>query len=201
MRLRLVFARFPISALAGVHSLCLDCRVQLAPSSLPAAVWPELPAGSGATCPLLRCLALAGPSSAQNHRRPFHSIPLPFICLAPGRGNPQKKFEISDTSRQHINLRILPAHCQTCVVSSHRRHVCRTASEPEGRVEGTPSRVSGPPTGGLLLTVVDRGGVRRCGSTSAPARGSRMSSSPTWARWAPSRCTLASPILGAAVSG
>ena len=43
-------------------------------------------------------------------------------------------------------------HCQTCVVPSHRRHVCRTASEPEGRVEGTPSRESGPPTGGLLLT-------------------------------------------------
>ena len=147
-RLRLVFARLLISALAGVHSMTARCS-----SHQPAAVWPELPAGSGANPPA----PLPGPGwplLRPKTTRPFHSIPLPFICLAPGRGNPQKKFEISDSSRPtHPTSAFSPStHCQTCVVPSHRRHVCRTASEPEGRVEGTPSRESGPPTGGLMLT-------------------------------------------------
>lgn len=85
-------------------------------------------------------------------------------------------------------------HCPACLLPSHFRHVCRTASQPQGRVTGTPDHAADSPTG-MLTPCVDRGGVRPSRSTSAPARGSKMSSSPTWAPWAPSRCAHALPSL------
>ena len=83
-------------------------------------------------------------------------------------------------------------HCPTCLLPSHRHHVRRTATQPEGRVEGMPSHDRARRLGDRLANCrVYRGGVRRCGSTSAPARVSKMSSNRTWARWAPSRCMSA----------
>jgi hypothetical protein len=82
-------------------------------------------------------------------------------------------------------------HSQTCVLPSHCHHVRRTTVESESRVEGTSLARPGPLTG-VLTVCVYRGGVKRCGSTSAPARVSKMFLSRTWAPWAPLKCLLLS---------
>ena len=152
--------------------------------------WPELPAATAGhthTTPA----PLPGPSSAQ--------------IAALGIWNAKQRKKVRDRRQFQANnhLRILPIHALSDLSLAKSPPPCPPHSYSTRRPSrGYAKSRSGSPTGGRLANCrVYRGGVKRCGSTSAPARVSKMSSSRTWARWAPSRCMSAFSAAGSGVIG
>jgi hypothetical protein len=145
-RLKLISRQVFISRLpfqVACHGLAVQC--QLLPLLLGWAGprWPELPA-----------------ATAGHHAH--HPCPAAWPLLRPNRCSwhleckAAKKSSRSTTApgQQPTSAFSPSTHCPTCLLPSHRRHVCRTATQPEGRVEGMPSHDRARRLGAGLLTAV-----------------------------------------------
>jgi hypothetical protein len=106
--------------------------------------------------------ALARASAATAGHHAHHPCSAAWPLLRPNRCSwhleckAAKKSSRSTTApgQQPTSAFSPSTHCPTCLLPSHRRHVCRTATQPEGRVEGMPSHDRARRLGAGLLTAV-----------------------------------------------
>jgi hypothetical protein len=106
--------------------------------------------------------ALARASAATAGHHAHHPCSAAWPLLRPNRCSGHleckaaKKSSRSTTApgQQPTSAFSPSTHCPTCLLPSHRRHVRRTATQPEGRVEGMPSHDRARRLGAGLLTAV-----------------------------------------------